>query len=590
MLKTVPFEYPFASHPRCEFWNYELNDGVKPEDVSKWSKKKYWFNCDKCNHSFIMALNNISSKKNRWCPYCAIPSRILCNDDSCERCFNKSFASHEKSIHWSDKNGDKNPRDVFKACDTKYYLKCDACNHDFKIALSSLKIGNWCGFCGNMQLCDDNDCTMCYNNSFASCEKSIFWSDKNGDIKPRNLFKGISNKYLFNCETCNHTFEMGLYSIIKGGWCNYCANRVLCEDNNCITCFNKSFASSKKSIYWDTESNGIITPRNAFLNSANKYYFKCNNCNHLFQTDLNSINNNGWCPYCCVPPKRLCDDNNCIHCFNNSFASHPNAIFWSDRNVDIIPRQIFKGTHVKYLFDCNVCNHTFQMMLNSITTKGCWCNYCGNRILCDDTSCEICFKKSFANNKKSLFWDYAKNEKKPRDVYLSTAEKFWFICIKKHSFNSKLSHITDGSWCPYCINKTEGVLFEFLQAHYPTIIKQFSPDWIGQKRFDFCIPEHKIIIELDGIQHFIQVSNWKSPEHNLKNDKEKEKQANDNGFSIIRILQEDVASNTYDWQSLLLQNVKNVKEVVDTDGPMNIYMCHNDEYDGHQLDNGVELL
>ena len=37
-------------------------------------------------------------------------------------------------------------------------------------------------------------------------------------------------------------------------------------------------------------------------------------------------------------------------------------------------------------------------------------------------------------------------------------------------------------------------------------------------RYDFLIKDLNLIIELDGNQHFKQVSNWTSPEYNLKND------------------------------------------------------------------------
>ena len=65
--------------------------------------------------------------------------------------------------------------------------------------------------------------------------------------------------------------------------------------------------------------------------------------------------------------------------------------------------------------------------------------------------------------------------------------------------------------------------------------------------FDFCIEELKIILELDGRQHFEQVMNWKTPEEQYENDKYKEKCANENGYSIIRLLQEDVFNEKYDF-------------------------------------------
>ncbi len=55
--------------------------------------------------------------------------------------------------------------------------------------------------------------------------------------------------------------------------------------------------------------------------------------------------------------------------------------------------------------------------------------------------------------------------------------------------------------------------------------------------FDFClkIGGKKIIVELDGAQHFRQVSNWSSPEMQHDNDVEKMKLAILHGYSVIRL-------------------------------------------------------
>ena len=51
--------------------------------------------------------------------------------------------------------------------------------------------------------------------------------------------------------------------------------------------------------------------------------------------------------------------------------------------------------------------------------------------------------------------------------------------------------------------------------------------------------------------------------------------ANDNGFSIIRILQKDVYKNKYDWFNEL-QN--NIVKITNEERVQNIYMCKNNEY------------
>ena len=45
---------------------------------------------------------------------CSSSSRKLCNSEGCKNCFKKSFASHEKSKFWSNKNGNIKPINVFK--------------------------------------------------------------------------------------------------------------------------------------------------------------------------------------------------------------------------------------------------------------------------------------------------------------------------------------------------------------------------------------------------------------------------------------------------------------------------------------------
>ena len=74
--------------------------------------------------------------------------------------------------------------------------------------------------------------------------------------------------------------------------------------------------------------------------------------------------------------------------------------------------------------------------------------------------------------------------------------------------------------------------------------------------FDFLIEKYKIIIELDGRQHFEQVSNWENPKNVQKNDMHKMKKAIHNGYTIIRLLQNDVYNNKNNWKKNLIDNIK----------------------------------
>tara|TARA_Y100000748_G_C15426794_1_gene461624 strand:- start:782 stop:1108 length:327 start_codon:yes stop_codon:yes gene_type:complete len=70
--------------------------------------------------------------------------------------------------------------------------------------------------------------------------------------------------------------------------------------------------------------------------------------------------------------------------------------------------------------------------------------------------------------------------------------------------------------------------------------------------YDFYIEfenDLKIIVEIDGAQHYKQVSNWSGPLHNQIRDYIKEKLATNEEINIIRLKQEDVLSDKNDWQN-----------------------------------------
>jgi len=181
----------------------------------------------------------------------------------------------------------------------------------------------------------------------------------------------------------------------------------------------------------------------------------------------------------------------------------------------------------------------------------------------------------------SEIWSEKNGGVKPRDVFKNSNKKYCFDCDKcndKDGFDSSLNNIVAGNGCPYCKNKTELKLYDALNLIYPSIIRQFKQEWCKKKMclpFDYCIPELKIIIELDGPQHFIQVSNWLSPEETSENDLFKEKCANENNYSMIRIIQEDVFNDTYNWLAKLLSSIEEIKN---GDNVENHYLCENNEY------------
>ena len=186
----------------------------------------------------------------------------------------------------------------------------------------------------------------------------------------QDLCMNCNNYYEWNnkdlCEVC---YINQLEDINCGGNC-----QKLCSNEKCKKCYLKSFASHEKSRYWS--NNNKLTPREVFKSSGTKYIFKCGDCEHSFESGLNNITKNFWCPFC--PNQKLCQNKECKTCYEKSFASHPKSKYWSIKNKDL-PRDVFKSSGTKYIFDCYLCNHEYEGTLNNITNGNNWCSCTVNK-------------------------------------------------------------------------------------------------------------------------------------------------------------------------------------------------------------------
>jgi len=414
-----------------------------------------------------------------------------------------------------------------------------------------------------------------YEKSFASYEKSKYWSSKN-EINPTSVLKFSNKKAIFNCETCGHEFESIIANISNGQWCGYCNGDKLCDNMECIFCYNKSFISCEKSKYWSTKNT--ISPRYVLKKTHSKYLFDCNSCTHLFSASPDKVNTEiAWCQYC---SNKLCDNNECTICFNLSFAIHPRSKYWSTENT-IKPRDVRKCSSKKYIFNCDTCHHSFSAALNNINRDS-WCPYCcvNSVLMCDSNDCKMCYDKSFASHKCIDKWS-TNNVLNPRDVFKKTDKKYLFICSRCNCEYSTrlLSIVYSNSGCPYCKNKTEKILYDWLIKEYSSIKFQPKYDWCINPKTNRHLPfdfEYKnIIIELDGPQHFRQVSNWRSPTEQLELDKYKMKCAYDNKKHVIRILQKNVLSNSDNWDSKLKECIH---QITSMDIPTVMYIGIDSNY------------
>lgn len=196
----------------------------------------------------------------------------------------------------------------------------------------------------------------------------------------------------------------------------------------------------------------------------------------------------------------------------------------------------YKNSNVKVDILCKIHNEYFsQTPKMHLSGQGCpRCKGDNNSKRCKDTISDFILKGINLHND-----EYGYNKVQ----YNGTYDK---VCIlhktcKKYFYQRPNDHL-NGHGCPYC-NQSKG------EEKIRNLLNDFGIEFISQKRFknckdnkalpfDFYIPSQKLLIEYDGIQHFIPIKFFGGDEgfeNRTLKDNIKSKFAMDNNFKLLRI-------------------------------------------------------
>lgn len=257
-----------------------------------------------------------------------------------------------------------------------------------------------------------------------------------------------------------------------------------------------------------------------------KYRCKCGNISEI--TFSNFKDKNARCRKCGKCEKYTYQE--VLEIFNN-------------RNCTLLSEE-YNHIYEKLNYQCqcgNITNTTFRQFLRNIGCMKC-------------------------TGSEKLTYEYVKNFFEKQDYillsteYINTMTKLDFICNNGHVNKIEFMSFRKGHRCSKCTFKTERKVYEFLKSKYNNVISQVKFEWCKKTRhlpFDFLLEDYKLIIEVDGGQHFFQFrKSWKNPEEIQENDKYKMKLAIQHNYSIIRIYQLDIYNNKIDWKELLESNIR----------------------------------
>ena len=567
-------------------WHPIKNGSLIINQFSKSSKQKVWWLCDKkcnegCLHEWEATIGD-RIIKNSGCPYCS--GRNTCIHNSIV------YKHPDITKQWHPtKNVGVKPEQFRESSGVKVWWLCDkqcseGCLHEWESVISGRTRGNGCQFCSGKQLCIHESIVHTHPNLLNEWHPT-----KNIDIKPEQFRAGCNKKVWWLCdkkcsEGCLHEWEAVISSRIqrgniKGRDCPFCCipQQKKCSHNSIV------YTNSNIALQFHPTKNGSLNVINIINGSHQKVWWLCEKqckegCKHEWEAVVRDrINDNNGCPYC--SGRNTCIHDSIVDTHNNLIAEwHPS------KNSNIKPEQFRAGSNQKVWWLCDKkcsegCLHEWEAIIYSRTSREDGCPFCCNK--------NICIHNSIYTSYPNLVeeWHPTKNGSlKPEQFSFGSGEKIWWKCNinKSHEWLSRIAdRTTANQGCPLCSGrKTEKKLYDELIKYYPLLKQQFKVEWCKNKNklpYDFALEEDKIIIELDGLQHFYDIKYFKSNhKEQIIIDKYKMKCATENGFSVIRILQRDVWTNSYEWLielKLQIEKIKQEKQI------QIIYMCKNNEYE-----------
>ncbi|SCY25555.1 PDDEXK family nuclease [Alkaliphilus peptidifermentans] len=124
------------------------------------------------------------------------------------------------------------------------------------------------------------------------------------------------------------------------------------------------------------------------------------------------------------------------------------------------------------------------------------------------------------------FHNWYKNTKKTVEGYTYDWKS------RKENIFSKLVNdgVIQSKW------KSEETLFKIIKSKYPSALYQHRPSWLSPQSLDIFIPELKIGIEYQGIQHYESIDYFGGEEgfkHRVWLDNEKRRKCSENSIALI---------------------------------------------------------
>ena len=406
--------------------------------------------------------------------------------------------SHEDWLDlWDYELNGCSPKDISYGNHNKYYFKCPKGIHKSELktinSLTSCKIKLKCNQCNSFG-------QWCLNNDRKGWLE--LWDYELNKCSPFNVLCGTQKKYYFKCPKKLHNSELKHIN-------SFVSSEVVLKCNQCNSfgqwCIENNHEDWLE--LWDYELNKY-SPFEVIKSSNKKYWFKCPRGIH--ESELKNINSFIYektvlkCNYCNSFGQYLIDE----------FGENALELYWDYKLNKVNPFKIAKNSNTQIWIKCQEKEyHNSYKTKASGFAKGYRCPNCCN------FHGKVHPKDSFAqyhidNTDKDFIEKYwsDKNTIDPFSIAPYSETQIWIKCQndeEHEDYEIKSYYFTYGGRCNRCNESSYGereisIWLDNKNIKYKR--EKIFEDLLGvgnnYLRYDFYLPEHNLLIEYQGVQHY----------------------------------------------------------------------------------------
>jgi len=319
-----------ASPEIAKQWHYPKNDGKTPEMFTPFSKKAFWWECEK-GHIWDMSIAHRSI--GYGCPICS-HKRVLAG-------YNDLLTLNpELATEWDYERNALLPSEVTVSSSKKVFWKCKE-GHSWSVKVSARNTaGTGCPVCDNKIVLKGFNDLQTHNPKLA--EEWDF--DKNTQL-PTEVTPFSTKKVWWLC-TEGHSWLAAVAGRSVGNGCPVCSGRQVLVGYNDLKSVNPSLADE-----WDYEANEK-TPEQVTAKSNWLIRWRCKK-GHSWQATVYERNDGTNCP--------VCSGRSVLAGFNDLATLKPELLEeWDFEKNTLLPTEVtvFSSEHVWW--KCRANGHSWK--------------------------------------------------------------------------------------------------------------------------------------------------------------------------------------------------------------------------------------